>query len=180
MSAFVGNFDEGVAFFEKRIRPVMVKNCYQCHSREAAGKGKIKGGLQLDTRAGIRKGGDSGPVLIPGNTGASRIVSAPRQDATLKMPPSGKLPTSIIADVEKWIAMGAPDPRDGAARELVKATDFETVREFWSLRPVAKPSVPSVDDRAGQLASLDAFVRRRLLIVPPCRSRPISGLGPSA
>ena len=102
---------EGVAFFENRIRPVLVDKCYECHSPKAK---KIKGGLLLDTRAGIRRGGDTGLAVVPGELAKSLLIEAiHHEDKDLSMPPKEKLPDEVIADFEKWIAMGAPDPREG-------------------------------------------------------------------
>src|SRR5262249_8891786 len=90
-----------LAFFEKKIRPALVSNCYQCHSEESK---KEKGNLLLDTRDGIRKGGDTGPAVIPGDVRRSLLLKAIKQtDATLKMPPKSKLSDEAVADFEKWI-----------------------------------------------------------------------------
>src|SRR6185295_7913248 len=97
-----------------KIRPALSQYCYKCHSAEAA---KLKGGLLLDTRDGLRAGGESGPALVPGEPDKSLLVKAIRhKDENLKMPPKEKLPDAVIADLEKWVAMGAPDPRDGVAK----------------------------------------------------------------
>src|SRR5262249_39664138 len=99
--------DPGTDFFEAKVRPVLVAHCYKCHS--AAAK-KQQRGLHLDTRDNLRKGGDNGPVIVPGKPDESRLVKAVRYaDADLKMPPKDKLPDAVIADLEKWVAMGAPD-----------------------------------------------------------------------
>src|SRR5439155_20518282 len=92
---------QGIEFFEKKIRPVLVQHCYQCHSADAK---KLKGGLHLDTRDGIRKGGETAPAIVPGKPAESLLIQALRY-GELKMPPKGKLPDAIIADCEKWIAM---------------------------------------------------------------------------
>src|SRR5262245_32910829 len=100
-----------VAFFEKKIRPVLVDNCYQCHSAEAK---KLKANLLLDTREGTRKGGDSGPAVIPGDTDRSLLIKMLRSnDESQRMPPSGPLADSVIDDIVTWIKLGAPDPRGG-------------------------------------------------------------------
>src|SRR5688500_16365927 len=103
-------------FFEKKIRPVLAERCYKCHSAEAE---KLKGGLLLDTRAGIRKGGDEGPAVVPGDLQASLLIKAIHyEDEDFSMPPEkagGKLTNEVIADFEQWVKMGAPDPRDGPA-----------------------------------------------------------------
>ncbi|MGB0581723.1 MAG: DUF1553 domain-containing protein [Limisphaerales bacterium] len=144
----------GIAFFEQKIRPVLAKHCYECHSAQAAKKGKIKSGLQLDTRTGVQTGGERGSAL-------KLIVSALRQDGELKMPPSGKLSDLVIADFQRWIEMGAPDPRDGEMVEVVQADDFEKAREFWSFRPVRKSARPEVKDKDWPRSELDWFVAYR-------------------
>ena len=99
-------------FFEKKIRPVLIEHCYRCHSAESK---KLKGGLRLDTRRAIRRGGESGdPSVVPGEPEKSLLLAALRYE-DLEMPPDRKLPSRVIADFEKWIRMGAPDPRDDAA-----------------------------------------------------------------
>ena len=98
---------EGVEFFEKKIRPVLVEHCYECHSGSAR---ELRGGLMLDSRWGWESGGESGPPIVPGEPEASLILEALRYES-FEMPPKGKLPGTVIADFEKWIEMGAPDPR---------------------------------------------------------------------
>jgi mono/diheme cytochrome c family protein len=97
-------------FFENRIRPVLAQNCYKCHSAESK---KVRGGLLLDTREGLRKGGETGPGLIPGDSEKSLLLKAVRHtDPDLQMPPKGeKLSETQIADLVAWVKMGAPDPR---------------------------------------------------------------------
>ena len=111
-------------FFEKNIRPVLADKCYKCHSAQAE---KVKGGLLLDTREGIRQGGDTGHAVVPGNLKESLIVGALHwADKDTRMPPEkagGKLPDNVIADFEKWIAMGAPDPRDGQGKLVLIEID---------------------------------------------------------
>src|SRR5436305_12538138 len=92
----------GVEFFEQKIRPVLVEHCYKCHSAQAA---KPKGGLRLDTRDGLRTGGDSGPAVVPGDPARSLLLKALRYDG-VEMPPGGKLPDAVIADSQTWIAHG--------------------------------------------------------------------------
>src|SRR5262245_55717315 len=102
---------EQVEFFEKKIRPVLVAQCYKCHSSQST---KLRAGLLVDTREGLRKGGDSGPAVVPGDPEASRLLKALRYE-DLEMPPGGKLAGSVIADFEAWVRAGAVDPRDGQA-----------------------------------------------------------------
>lgn len=97
-------------FFNDKIGPVLVKNCYKCHSAKAE---EVQGNLLLDTREGIRKGGDNGPAIVPGDVAKSFLLRAIKyQEDDYQMPPSGKLSDEIIADFVKWVEMGAPDPRD--------------------------------------------------------------------
>jgi len=126
-------------FFEKKIRPVLVKDCYKCHSTEA---GRVKGGLRVDTRDGLLKGGDSGPAIVPGNPDRSPLIRAVRyRDRNLQMPPDDKkLPASQIADLEAWVRMGAPDPRADAPNKYGAApTD---PKQHWSFQPIFKPIIP--------------------------------------
>src|SRR5947208_3135635 len=103
---------EDFDFFEKKIRPVLVERCYKCHSVQSA---KLKGGLLLDSREGVLKGGENGPVLVPGDPDKSRLIEAERYKTyDLQMPPKEKLSDEQIADLVAWVKMGAPDPRAGA------------------------------------------------------------------
>ena len=128
-----------VDFFEKKIRPVLVKDCYKCHSAEA---GRVKGGLRLDTRDGLLKGGDSGPAIAPGNPDASPLIRAVRyRDRNLQMPPDDKkLPAGQIADLEAWVRMGAPDPRADAPNKYGAASTDP--KQHWSFQPIFKPIIP--------------------------------------
>src|SRR3981189_1789357 len=79
---------DGVSFFERKIRPVLVKECYPCHSSESK---RIKGGLRLDSRAGVLKGGDTGPAVVPGKPDESLLLAALRYDGS-EMPPKSRAP----------------------------------------------------------------------------------------
>ena len=150
---------EGLAFFEKSIRPVLVKECYSCHSAESE---KVKGGLRLDTRVGLRQGGDNGPSLISGNAAKSLLVKALKHVDDLAMPPKKKLEDAIVADFEKWITMGAPDPREGSAKVAKNEIDIEKGRQFWSFQPVKKPTVPNVKNAAWATSDVDRFLLAEL------------------
>ena len=98
----------GNEFFESKIRPVLIQHCYQCHSEAAK---KTKGDLRVDTRNGLREGGESGPAVVPDSVKDSLLLDALRHTrADLKMPPRGKLPDAVIADFVKWVEMGAQTP----------------------------------------------------------------------
>ena len=131
----VKDSQESLAFFESKIRPVLVEQCYSCHSQEAATKGKLKGGLYLDSKEGLQRGGDTGPALSSEHTEESLILKALRYEE-YEMPPSGKLSVKIIEDFERWVAQGAIDPRRAAEPIKQKAMDLESGRKFWSLQPL--------------------------------------------
>jgi hypothetical protein len=146
---------EQLAFFEKKIRPVLIDQCYKCHAADAE---KVRGGLLLDTREGVHKGGDSGAVVVPGNPDRSALIKAVRyKDEATKMPPKGKLPDEVIADLEAWVKMGAPDPRDGA-KIAAKEIDIEKGREFWAFRKPRKVAPPRVKDAAWTRSDADRFL----------------------
>lgn len=147
--------------FEKKIRPVLVAQCYSCHSAEAAKGGKLKGDLQLDTRAALLAGGESGPAIVPGKPAESPLLAALKFE-DLEMPPDGKLSDAVIADFEKWITDGAVDPRTGDAVASKKAINFDEARQFWSFRPVAKHPAPAVKDSAWAKGDIDRFVLAKL------------------
>ncbi len=153
---------EHTEFFERKIRPVLVEHCYECHS--TTGK-KIKGGLVLDSRAGVIKGGDTGAAITPGDPEASLLIQAIRHtDAELAMPKK-RLPASVIADLETWVRMGAPDPRaeDTVATAQAKtAIDWNKAREWWSFRPLKSPAVPAVKQKRWPLNDVDRFILARL------------------
>jgi hypothetical protein len=160
-----GGFD----FFESKIRPVLVENCYQCHSKSAA---KLKGGLLLDTRPGIRQGGNSGPAVVPGDLEASILYRAiSGADGIDPMPPKRKLSASVVADFGQWIKSGAADPREAnghtiasAAGDAPKMGVAAQSRDWWSLSPLRKPAVPALGARSAAWARtpIDAFVAAKL------------------
>lgn len=151
--------EAGIEFFESRIRPVLVEHCYECH---AAGK-KRQGGLLLDTRAGIRGGGDTGSAVVPGKPDESLLLEALRYES-FEMPPQGRLPKSVVADFEKWIRIGAPDPRDGGVVSAEQSIEemLDKGREFWSFRPVKRPEPPSTENSGWAVGPIDRFVFARL------------------
>lgn len=155
--------DREVDFFEKRIRPALVEHCQECHSVNAK---KLGGGLLLDHREGVRKGGDSGAALVPGKPDESLLIKAIRyNDESVKMPPKGKLPASVIADFEIWVKQGAPDPREAPIQSKISKSWEETFREranWWSLQPVQKPSVPQPKNSDWSTHPVDRFLLEKL------------------
>ena len=157
----------GVAFFEQKIRPVLVEHCYECHSDQAK---KIKGGLSLDSRAGWLAGGDGGTAaIVPGKPEISLLIRVVQHlEDDLAMPPKKpKLPDAVIADLVSWVKMGAPDPRDGAPVEAKRAD-----KSWWSLQPL-RAADPAVE--AGP-AAIDHYIEaglkeKGLALNPPADAR---------
>jgi hypothetical protein len=152
------------AFFEAKIRPVLVAKCYGCHSS------KLKspmGGLALDTKAGLLAGGASGHAMIPGKPDESLLVKAlGYSDSQLQMPPTGKLSDAVIADFRQWIASGAPDPRTSAPSATGTAPlhgmSLEDGRKWWAFQPIHEQPAPKVRDASWPRAKIDSFILARL------------------
>lgn len=154
--------DEGLEFFEAKIRPVLVQHCYSCHNSNELSEGS----LVLDTRDGVLKGGESGKIVEPGNIASSRLLAILRHEITgLEMPEDGeKLSPAIIADFEKWISLGAPDPRDEppSPEELAELRSWDGVlnarkKEAWAFQPIRAPKVPDVNDPRWAKHPIDRF-----------------------
>ncbi|HQX49136.1 MAG TPA: DUF1553 domain-containing protein [Planctomycetaceae bacterium] len=142
-----------VGFFENRIRPVLVKHCYECHS---AGAKEIKGGLLVDSRNGLIVGGDSGAAIVPGEPDESLLIQALRHES-LEMPPDQKLADEVIADFSQWIRDGAADPRIAEVTHAKREIDVEQGRQFWCFRPVPHVQIPEVDS-AWATTDVDRFI----------------------
>jgi mono/diheme cytochrome c family protein len=153
---------EQTAFFESKIRPILADNCYKCHSLE---NGKSKGGLTLDTRDGVLKGGEVGPVVVPGNPAASPLIKAVKyEDKDLQMPPSkegGKLKDEQIAALTEWVKMGAPDPRKEVPKTKLTGLTAQA-RKHWSYQPVTKPEVPAIKNRVWCRTPVDGFILSKI------------------
>ncbi|MEY4832889.1 MAG: hypothetical protein RL527_1102 [Planctomycetota bacterium] len=163
---------EQLKFFESTIRPILVDQCYGCHSAQS---GRSRGGYVLDTRDAARKGGGSGPGIVPGKPDQSLLIQAVRyHDDDLQMPPKGKLTDEQIKALERWVAMGAPDPRESAtakpasgggdaatvevpAGELSK-DDIEKGRSWWAYVAPKPQQAPVVKDAAWPSDDVDRFV----------------------
>ena len=152
---------DDLAFFEKQIRPVLVTECYACHSAAAAERGKLKGGLALDTREALLRGGESGPAVVPGKPDESLLLDALRNDG-LEMPPKGKLPAAVIADFTRWIERGAVDPREGAAAQSKRGLSLEEGRKFWSLIPPKAAPVDVAPASEPGIGNVDRLIRAKL------------------
>ncbi|RLS40727.1 MAG: DUF1553 domain-containing protein [Planctomycetota bacterium] len=149
-------------FFESKIRPVLIEHCYKCHSAAAAQAKKLKGGLLLDTRAGLRRGGDTGPAIVPGKTSEGTLLKSLHHAGDLHMPPKGKLPDAVIRNMERWIADGAVDPRGDTAAKSTAGIDLVQGRQFWSFQPAMTPAVPTIAHPQIVIRNpVDAFIHAR-------------------
>lgn len=146
-----------LTFFENRIRPVLFQHCYECHSEST---GTSESGLLVDTREGLRQGGDRGPAVVEGKPDASLLlVAMSHGDSDLLMPPhKDRLPDEVIDDFRQWIKQGAKDPRD-----QVSEPDSYTISEedFWAYQPVQLPEVPHSDSDWPR-SPIDHFILRKL------------------
>ena len=160
-----GIADQKTDFFEKKIRPVLSNNCYECHSAKSK---SLKAGLLLDRKAGWERGGKNGAVIIPGKPSKSILMNALRyNNHDLQMPPSGKLSESVLADFEKWISMGAEDPRNLSLEEVfavggLKAKSLDEGRKFWAFKPIKLPSLPVVQKNEWIKDDIDRFILREI------------------
>ena len=149
-------------FFEKQIRPLLVTRCHGCHSSEAKTR---FASLELDTKSGLLKGGDSGPVVIPGDPARSRLIQAVRGELPVRMPPTGKLRDDEIAALTRWVEMGVPWPNESQAplQQTSSLFDIEQrKREHWAWQPVRETAPPDVKDTRWPLESLDRFLLAKL------------------
>ena len=141
-------------FFTRQVLPILERRCFECHSHAAP---SAKGGLYLDSQSGWELGGNSGPAIVPGEPDASLLIRAVRHtDEDLRMPPKGgRLSGEQVAILERWVGMGAPDPR----RTEPESSEGEP---HWAFKPVVKPAVPAVRDPRWARTAVDRFVQRRL------------------
>src|SRR5262245_48175651 len=147
---------EGVDFFERKVRPLFVRHCYSCHSAEAP---KVRGGLRLDSREAILKGGKSGPAVVPGAADKGLLLRAVGYaDAALKMPPKAPLSAEEVADLAAWVKMGAPVPAVDPPPRL----DVARARAAWPFRPVEDRAPPPVKDTAWPAGPIDRFLLAKL------------------
>src|SRR5579872_6167206 len=149
-----GQTADGVAYFEKNIRPLLASNCYGCHSSKLA---KPMKGLMLDTKAGVLR------VVIPGKPDDSLLIAAVRGTGDLKMPPGKPLDSAQVDALVEWVRMGAPDPRtDSAATAApMQSYDWEKAKQHWSFRPVQDPKPPQAPPEWSR-SPVDAFIKEKL------------------
>lgn len=154
----------GIEFFEKKVRPVLAQHCYSCHSRAAK---TALGNLSLDSRSAMMKGGSGGAAIVPGDPEKSRLIEAMRYThATIKMPPKGKLPENVVADLAAWVKMGAPAPDESAKPSpATSANDVlhdKKRRAHWAWQPIRKPQIPAVKRKNWAKNPIDVFILAKL------------------
>jgi hypothetical protein len=157
------------AFFESKIRPLLIEHCYDCHASDAE---RIRGGLVLDTREGWQVGGISGPAIVPGDPDASLLIESIRwEDEDFQMPPRRKLSDSDISLLEEWVRRGAPDPRvplligEDEARDLVVpggGVPKEAGLDHWAFQPIDAPAIPTVKNSRWAESDIDHFILAQL------------------
>ena len=150
-----------VEFFEKKVRPILASNCYNCHSAT----NNSMGGLRVDDRNGLIQGGGRGPAVVPGDPEKSHLIQAVRQTHDdLKMPPKKQLTDEEIAALTKWIADGAAWPEPKLPASLGKsAAEYEKLRkEHWAWQPLMQARAPQVRDDSWVRDDLDRFILARL------------------
>ena len=147
-------------FFESKIRPVLANNCYNCHGNSQLG------GLRLDSRDGMLKGGKTGPAIVPGDAEKSLLIRAIQQTgSTLKMPQGGKLKDDEIENIVAWVNAGAFWPASAVTNSTKGDGKYVIAperRNFWSLQPLKDPKVPAVKDARWPKTTIDRFVLARL------------------
>ncbi|PHQ37265.1 PSD1 and planctomycete cytochrome C domain-containing protein [Rhodopirellula bahusiensis] len=149
---------EQLEFFENRIRPVLVRECYECHSAES---GKTRGGLRLDTRDGLLLGGESGPSVVPGHPEDSPFWDAVTYSGW-EMPPRGQLPDEVLADFKRWIEMDLPDPRVRESITVESKIDIEAGREHWAFHKPTIQDLPEVKNADWAKSNIDVHVLAKL------------------
>ena len=164
---------EQIEFFETKVRPVLAGNCYSCHGAETA---TPFANLRVDSRAGVLKGGDSGPAVVPGDSGASRLVQTIRYASALKMPPTGKLAEEKIEALVKWVEMEAPWPNEASPSPAAATKKFDLEarrREHWAWQPIRSTEPPKIK---GARHPVDRFL---LATLKQNQLRPAAGGGPA-
>lgn len=154
------NRENGVAYFEKHIRPLFAQHCYQCHSPRAK---VIEGRLRLDSQAGWMEGGESGVSVVPGDVEASLLVKAVRYtDPDLQMPPVKPLSPDDVARIEIWVRMGAPGPRDVDVLSTYDPSDPIMGKDHWAFQLFESPLLPQPKSTEWATSTIDRFVLARL------------------
>ena len=155
-------FDESsLEFFEKEVRPILTARCLECHSSAGGGP---KGGLHLDSRDGVLKGGDTGPAVSLTDPASSLFLSAINYGDLYQMPPKSRLPANEIATLTKWIEQGLPWSKESpSAASKVKPFDLVArAAEHWCWQPVKDLAAPIVKNADWPKSAVDHFILSKL------------------
>ena len=151
----------GSEYFERKVRPLLIKHCYDCHSEQ---EGSQKGGLLLDRESGWLEGGDSGKAVVPGQLGASLLIQAiTRRNEDIAMPPKYELEEEEINIFRRWVKDGAAGPIEDMGETAFSQLGnqeviFEKAADHWSFQPVKKPELPA----AGKGQAIDQLIFAKL------------------
>ena len=156
-----GPTPEQIAFFESKVRPILVENCLKCHSSD-----KQSGELRLDSRDALMLGGDSGPPIVPGKPEESLLIEAVKYES-FEMPPSGKLKEAEIDALTEWVKIGAPWPKEhgsqgGPALRQNRDKISDADRSWWAFQPIQNPPVPVVSNDSWSRNAIDRFLLARM------------------
>ena len=153
--------DQQLEFFEAKVRPILVKHCYECHGPDAD---EFSGSLSLASRKDILKGGDSGPAVVPGKPDESLLIDSISYEDLYEMPPAGKMPDKDIEVLTKWVEMGAPWPKasDVAVEREGELNIQERINEHWCWQSITSPAIPAVKQKDWPMQSLDFFILNQL------------------
>jgi hypothetical protein len=157
-----GMDEAGAEFFESRVRPLLAEHCYRCHSAKAE---KVKAGLRVDRREDLLRGGESGPAVVAGRPEQSRLIEAVRySNPELQMPPRGRLSDEQVADLVRWVELGAPWSGDGVPAAAPAGPSGMARRRatHWAWRPVRASAPPAVRDKEWARTRVDPFILARL------------------
>ena len=155
--------DDGLEFFEREVRPILVARCHECHKSTLK---EPKGKLALDSLAGALKGGETGPAVVPGNPKESLLVDAINHGDLYQMPPKTKLPAEEIAVLTRWVELGAPWPKEAPSTSAAAASEFNLAQrksDHWCWQPIANPPVPEIRNPQSAIRNpIDAFILAKL------------------
>jgi mono/diheme cytochrome c family protein len=149
---------KAIEFFESKVRPILAEHCFSCHGP----KKQMGGGLRVDSRASMLKGGDSGPIIVPGKPEQSPMIRAILYGGEIKMPPKTKLPADAVEVLTAWVKLGAPWPDSGGTATAQPTAIAEAAKKHWAFQPVRKPELPAVKNEAWVRTPIDRFILAKL------------------
>jgi mono/diheme cytochrome c family protein len=150
---------KAIEFFESKVRPILAEHCFSCHGP----KKQMGGGLRVDSRASMLKGGDSGPIIVPGKPEQSPMIRAILHGGDIKMPPKTKLPSEAVETLTAWVKLGAPWPDTGGNTATAQPGAIaEAAKKHWAFQPVRKPELPTIKNEAWVRTPVDRFILAKL------------------